>query len=93
MWTLRVALLLWGSLASVSLAYYSLRWVLELQNPLRAELLIGASYALALGAVPWVGGVLVSLRQSEGGRSVALWNIPAITAIGLLSVLGVKGGL
>lgn len=92
--TARWIVMAWSSSTVLVLTYYSLRWLLEPENPLRAELLIGVSTAVVAGGVAWI--ILpVFVWLAPGASLLEKWALstPSIVATLCLITLTTKGGL
>jgi hypothetical protein len=66
-------------IAIASTYYWSFRYYLEIDNPIRVELLIGESFCILCSIPVWLGLILVSIagRKSLSKLQIFLAFIPA----------------
>jgi hypothetical protein len=66
-------------IAIVSTYYWSFRYYIEIDNPIRVELLIGESFIILCSIPVWLGLILVSIagRKSLSKLQIFLAFIPA----------------
>ncbi|NUZ06728.1 hypothetical protein HQN59_13245 [Schlegelella sp. ID0723] len=85
----------WSSLACGTLAYFVVRWLTEPLNPMRDELLEGASIGGLVGAPAWLAlflSVGAAWRQFGPAKRTVLLA-PVIASAALLLAVAVGGGL
>jgi hypothetical protein len=91
----RAVAFLWALLACVVIAYFGVRWMIDVPtNPLRNELLEGVAIGflygspalLALPLLAWIG------RNKHGKRVQILLLLPLLVAASFITLLVVKVG-
>jgi hypothetical protein len=92
---IRTLLFAWGCLAALIMAFYSISWVVQADNPLRNEFGFGFGIGLIYGSPSWLGlPILAFIGRRELGRSGVLIVLsPVIVAFASFVLLAVMGGI
>lgn len=84
----------WSTATVLVLSYYSWRWLSEVENPLRQELLVGIALALLVGGVAWLALPVIAWSTSTTSvRERWVLSAPSIVAALCLAGLAARGAL
>lgn len=92
---IRAIAFFWGLAACIVIAYYGAQWWSSVpSDPLRGELLVGASMGLVYGSPAWVSLPLLAWtgRKELSARIQRVLLLPLGVAVLLTAMLAVKGG-
>ena len=84
----------WSTATALMLVYYSSRWLVEAENPLRQELLFGASSSLLAGGLAWLALPAIAFRTASVGLFEKwAFSVPSAFAALCLLILATQGAL